>query len=80
MVDVEVYMFDGKNYIVFDKIQDYVYLANEKNTRDMMIRKIDNNDDHALLSLESDEEFEKALMLLTTKKLQEEEEQKFSFS
>lgn len=75
MVDVEVYMFDGKNYIVFDKIQDYVYLANEKNTRDMMIRKIDNNnDDHALLSLESDEEFEKALMLLTTKKLQEEEE------
>ena len=80
MVDVEVYMFDGKNYIVFDKIQDYVYLANEKNTRDMMIRKIDINDDRTLLSLESDEEFEKALMLLTTKKLQDEEEQKFSFS
>ena len=74
MVDVEVYMFDGKNYIVFDKIQDYVYLKKKKNTRDMMIRKIDINDDRTLLSLESDEEFEKALMLLTTKKLQDEEE------
>lgn len=71
MIDVEVYTFDGKNYVVFDKIQDFIYLTNEKNTRDMMIRRVDSGNDQTLLPLESDEEFEKALMLLTTKKLQE---------
>ncbi len=72
-MDVEIYTFDDKDYIVFEKLQCYIYLINEKNSHDMMIRKMDANDDTMLLPLESDEEFEKALLLLTTKKLQEEE-------
>lgn len=73
MKEVEVYSFDNKDYILIDKIHEYLYLSNEKNPRDMMIRKVDPNDDEILLPLDDDEEFEKALMLITTKKLQQEE-------
>lgn len=73
MKEVDIYTFDDKNYVLLDKIEDYLFLSNEKNDHDMMIRKVDANDEETLLPLESDEEFEKALLLLVTKKLKEEE-------
>ena len=72
MEEVEVYTFDNQDYIVIDKINEYLYLSNEKDSHDMMIRKVDSNDDTLLLPLDSDEEFENALLLLTRKKVQEE--------
>ena len=72
MEEVEVYTFDNHDYIVIDKINEYLYLSNEKDSHDMMIRKVDSNDDTLLLPLDSDEEFENALLLLTRKKVQEE--------
>lgn len=73
MKEVDIYTFDDKNYVLLDRIEDYLFLSNEKNDHDMMIRKVDADDEETLLSLESDEEFEKALLLLVTKKLKEEE-------
>ena len=73
MKEVDIYTFDDKNYVLLDRIEDYLFLSNEKNDHDIMIRKVDANDEETLLPLESDEEFEKALLLLVTKKLKEEE-------
>ena len=75
MKEVDIYTFDDKNYVLLDRIEDYLFLSNEKNDHDMMIRKVENEDEdeETLLPLESDEEFEKALLLLVTKKLKEEE-------
>ncbi len=74
MKEVEMYSFDNKNYILITKINHYLYLSNEKNPRDMMVRKEDVNDPEVLLPLEDDEEFEQALLLLTRKKNSQEEE------
>lgn len=75
MKEVDIYTFDNKNYVLLDRIENYLFLSNEKNDYDMMIRKVENEDEdeETLLPLESDEEFEKALLLLVTKKLKEEE-------
>ncbi len=75
MKEVDIYTFDNKNYVLLDRIENYLFLSNEKNDHDMMIRKVENEDEdeETLLPLESDEEFEKALLLLVTKKLKEEE-------
>lgn len=73
MKEVDIYTFDNKNYVLLDRIENYLFLSNEKNDHDMMIRKVDADDEETLLPLESDEEFEKALLLLVTKKLKEEE-------
>ena len=73
MEEVEIYSFDNKDYVLVTKIDSYLYLSNEKDPRDMMIRKEDINDTDLLLPLEDDEEFEKALLLLTKMKLETEE-------
>lgn len=73
MEEVEVYSFDDKDYVLVTKIDSYLYLSNEKDPRDMMIRKEDADDPELLLPLEDDEEFEKALLLLTRRKLEMEE-------
>lgn len=73
MEEVEIYSFDNKDYVLVTKIDSYLYLSNEKDPRDMMIRKEDINDPDLLLTLEDDEEFEKALLLLTKMKLETEE-------
>lgn len=73
MEEVEIYSFDNKDYVLIAKIDSYLYLSNEKNPSDMMIRKEDINDSDLLLPLEDDEEFEKALLLLTRRKLENEE-------
>ena len=73
MEEVEIYSFDNKDYVLVTKIDSYLYLSNEKDPRDMMIRKEDINDHDLLLPLEDDDEFEKALLLLTKMKLETEE-------
>ena len=73
MEEVTIFSFDNKDYMLLDQIHDYVYLSNVDDRRDMMIRKVDPNDDEVLLPIEDDEEFEEALLLLTQKKLSEED-------
>ena len=73
MEEVTIFSFDDKDYMLLDQIRDYVYLSNVDDRHDMMIRKVDPNDDEVLLPIEDDEEFEKALLLLTQKKLSEED-------
>ncbi len=73
MDEVEIYSFDNKDYVLVTKIDSYLYLSNEKDPRDMMIRKEDVNHPDLLLPLEDDEEFEHALLLLTRRKLETEE-------
>ncbi len=73
MDEVEIYSFDNKDYVLVTKIDSYLYLSNEKDPRDMMIRKEDVNNPGLLLPLEDDEEFEHALLLLTRRKLETEE-------
>lgn len=73
MDEVEIYSFDDKDYVLVTKIDSYLYLSNEKDPRDMMIRKEDVNNPDLLLPLEDDEEFEHALLLLTRSKLETEE-------
>lgn len=73
MDEVEIYSFDNKDYVLVTKIDSYLYLSNEKDPRDMMIRKADVNNPDLLLPLEDDEEFEHALLLLTRRKLETEE-------
>ena len=73
MDEVEIYSFDDKDYVLVTKIDSYLYLSNEKDPRDMMIRKEDVNNTDLLLPLEDDEEFEHALLLLTRRKLETEE-------
>lgn len=73
MDEVEIYSFDNKDYVLVTKIDSYLYLSNEKDPRDMMIRKEDINNPDLLLPLEDDEEFEHALLLLTRRKLETEE-------
>ena len=55
MEEVEIYSFDNKDYVLVTKIDSYLYLSNEKDPRDMMIRKEDINDPDLLLPLEDDE-------------------------
>lgn len=73
MDEVEIYSFDNKDYVLVTKIDSYLYLSNEEDPRDMMIRKEDVNNPDLLLPLEDDEEFEHALLLLTRRKLETEE-------
>ncbi len=73
MDEVEIYSFDDKDYVLVTKIDSYLYLSNEKDPRDMMIRKEDVNNPDLLLPIEDDEEFEHALLLLTRRKLETEE-------
>lgn len=73
-MEIDVYTIDNKDYLLVDRIQEFLYLSNAEDEEDMMIRKLDQMDEELLLPLDSDEEFEKALLLLTSKKLQETEE------
>ena len=68
MKEVDVYSFDGKDYLLITKIKSYLYLSNENNPHDMMIRKEDLEDDTILLPLDNEEEFDKALRLLSEKR------------
>lgn len=73
-MEIDVYTIDNQDYLLIDRIQQFLYLANANDNKDIMIRKVDHADETLLLPLENDEEFEKALLLLTSKKLQETED------
>lgn len=63
-----IYTFNDMNYVLVDRIDNYLYLSNENNPHDMMIRKEDIEDDTILLPLDNEEEFDKALRLLSEKR------------
>jgi hypothetical protein len=73
MVDNSVLKEDGKIYLVIDKIENgnvsYVYLANEEDENDFFIRKeiIEEDEMRYLVSLDNEEEFDKALQLFQEK-------------
>lgn len=68
MEEINIYTFHNANYILLDRIDNYLYLSNENNPHDMMIRKEDIDNPSMLLPLENEEEFQKALLLLLKKK------------
>lgn len=68
MQEVMIYTFNDMNYVLVDRIDNYLYLSNENNPHDMMIRKEDLEDDTILLPLDNEEEFDKALRLLSEKR------------
>lgn len=70
-MEVTVYTIDNEDYILLDQINDYLYLSNENDASDMMIRKVDHNDEYNLLPLDNEEEFDKALLLFTSKNIDE---------
>lgn len=59
---------DDNNYIVIDKIDNYVYLTKEEERDFFAIKKIElENDEEYFCGLDSDLEFDKALELFTNK-------------
>ncbi len=61
-----VVLEDNQEYIVIDRIKDketeYLYLANEKNAKDLCVRKLIDNE---LLPLENEDEFTKTMLLFS---------------
>ena len=68
-MELDVYTIDNKNYLLIDKIYNYLYLSNEENKEDTLILKEDVN--NKLLPLNNDEELKNALSLFLTKKVEE---------
>ena len=59
---------DNSDYIIIDKIDNYVYLTKEEERDFFAIRKIEfEKNEEYLCGLDSDEEFDKALELFTNK-------------
>lgn len=59
---------DDNNYILIDRIDNYVYLTKEEDNEFFMIRKVENNlDEEYFCGLDNDDEFDKALALFTNK-------------
>ena len=69
----QVTLENGVSYVVVDKIEHngsfYIYLANKNNEEDIAIRKeiIENGEEHYLVGLNNDEEFNTALGLFLEK-------------
>ena len=68
-MELDVYTIDNKNYLLIDKIYNYLYLSNEENEEDTLILKEDVN--NKLLPLDNDEELKNALSLFLTKEVEE---------
>lgn len=68
-IDVEVVTLENdKDYIVVDKISDYVYLVNETEPDDFCIRKIEiEGDEEYFVGLDNEIEFDKALLEFSKK-------------
>ena len=67
-MELDVYTIDNKNYLLIDKIYNYLYLSNEENEEDTLILKEDVN--NKLLPLDNDEELKNALSLFLTKEVE----------
>ena len=68
-METDVYTVDNKNYLLIDKIYNYLYLSNEENKEDTLILKEDIN--NKLLPLDNEEELKNALSLFLTKEVEE---------
>lgn len=68
-MELDVYTIDNKNYLLIDKIYNYLYLSNEENKEDTLILKEDVN--NKLLPLDNEEELKNALSLFLTKEVEE---------
>lgn len=68
-MELDVYTIDNKNYLLIDKIYNYLYLSNEENEEDTLILKEDIN--NKLLPLDNEEELKNALSLFLTKEVEE---------
>lgn len=68
-MELDVYTIDNKNYLLIDKIYNYLYLSNEENKEDTLILKEDIN--NKLLPLDNEEELKNALSLFLTKEVEE---------
>lgn len=68
-MELDVYTIDNKNYLLIDKIYNYLYLSNEENEEDTLISKEDVN--NKLLPLDNEEELKNALSLFLTKEVEE---------
>lgn len=68
-MELDVYTIDNKNYLLIDKIYNYLYLSNEENEEDTLILKEDVN--NKLLPLDNEEELKNALSLFLTKEVEE---------
>lgn len=66
-MNVEVITIDNQDYMIIKELKkeniNYIYLSNINDEKDILIKKIiDDNPDY-LLSLDNNEEFQKALLL-----------------
>ena len=67
-MELDVYTIDNKNYLLIDKIYNYLYLSNEENEEDTLILKEDIN--NKLLPLDNEEELQQALSLFLSKEVE----------
>lgn len=70
-MELDVYTVDNKNYLLIDKINNYLYLSNEEDEEDTLILKKDINNTEKLLPLDNEEEVKQALSLFISKEVNE---------
>ena len=70
-METDVDTIDEKNYLLVDKIYNYLYLSNEDDEEDTLILKEDINNSDNFLPLDNEEEFKNALSLFLTKEVEE---------
>lgn len=70
-METDVYTVDNKNYLLIDKINNYLYLSNEEDEEDTLILKKDINNTEKLLPLDNEEEVKQALSLFISKEVNE---------
>ncbi len=66
-MNVEVITIDNQDYMIIKELKkeniNYIYLSNMNDEKDILIKKITDDNPNYLLSLDSSEEFQKALLL-----------------
>ena len=70
-MELDVYTIDNKNYLLIDKINNYLYLSNENNEEDTIVLKEDFANNDTPLPLENEEELKQALSLFISKEIKE---------
>ena len=69
-MELDVYTIDNKNYLLIDKINNYLYLSNENDGEDTIILKEDITNNDNLLPLDNEEELQQALSLFLSKEVE----------